>query len=184
MQDIFFNDPSFGVKRNDFLEFASHDCDYCFWMIHYRNRQRQTTLSQESPISTNTELEAPHVLDTNIVCMFTKATADCPNVIKRVKSQIETNLAGKSYSKYANFPSCSGSKDDQYLKITLFTSAESDWSTRYWRNYTQLLDIKAVWDPSNCRQDGSRASQTMPRWPRRAQDAALRPGNTMVTYVD
>ena len=107
------------MKRNDFLEFASHDCDYCFWMIHYRNRQRQTTLSQESPISTNTELEAPHVLDTNIVCMFTKATADCPNVIKRVKSQIETNLAGKSYSKYANFPSCSGSKDHyhQYWKI-------------------------------------------------------------------
>ena len=107
-QEIFFNDPSFGVKRNDFLEFASHDCDYCFWMIHYRNRQRQTALSQQSPISTNKELSHPHVLDTNIVCMFTKATADCPNLIKRVKSQIETNLAGKSYSKYANFPSCSG----------------------------------------------------------------------------
>merc|ERR1712123_77581 len=132
-QDIFFTDPSFGVKRNDFLEFASHECDYCFWMIHYRNRQRQTAPSQSSPISTNTELENPHVLDTNIVCMFTKANADCPNLIKRVKSQIETNLAGKSYSKYANFPSCS----------------ESDWATRYWRNYTQLLDIKATWDPAN-----------------------------------
>ena len=35
-QDIFFNDPSFGVKRSDFGEFASHECDYCFWMIHYR----------------------------------------------------------------------------------------------------------------------------------------------------
>merc|ERR1711892_146277 len=132
-QDIFFNDPSFGVKRSNFLEFASHDCDYCFWMIHYRNRQRQTSISQSAPISTNTELEDPNVLDTNIVCMFTKANADCPNIIKRVKTTIESNLAGKSYSKYANFPSCS----------------ESDWATRYWRNYTQLLDIKNTWDPTN-----------------------------------
>ena len=51
------------------------------------------------------------------------------------------------YSKYANFPSCS----------------ESDWATRYWRNYTQenwqklkkelifsqLEDIKKAWDPTN-----------------------------------
>ena len=102
-------------------------------MIHYRNRQRVTTVAQASPISTNTELQDEHVLDTNIVCMFTKANADCPNIIKRVKSQIETNLAGKSYSKYANFPSCS----------------ESDWAVRYWRNYTQLLDIKTTWDPAN-----------------------------------
>ena len=37
LQDIFFNDPSFGVKRQTgWLEFASHGCDYCFWMIHYR----------------------------------------------------------------------------------------------------------------------------------------------------
>ena len=37
-QNAFFNDPSFGVKRNTgWLEFASHGCDYCFWMIHYRS---------------------------------------------------------------------------------------------------------------------------------------------------
>ena len=77
-------------------------------MIHYRNRQTQTAISQDSPISTNTELESPQVLDTNIVCMYTKPDADCPNIIKRVKSQIESNLEDKSYSKYANFPSCSG----------------------------------------------------------------------------
>ena len=77
-------------------------------MIHYRNRQTQTALSQAFPISTNTELESPHVLDTNIVCMYTKADADCPNIIKGVKAKIESNLADKSYSKYANFPSCSG----------------------------------------------------------------------------
>jgi len=151
-QDIFFNDPSFGVKRSNFLEFASHDCDYCFWMIHYRNRQRQTSISEQSPISTNTELEHPNVLDTNIVCMFTKADANCPNIIKRVKSQIETNLAGKTYSKYANFPSCS----------------ESDWATRYWRNYTQLLDIKSTWDPNNqfhhCQSVGSTDTSCCPSY--------------------
>ena len=38
LQNAFFNDPSFGVKRNTgWLEFASHGCDYCFWMIHYRS---------------------------------------------------------------------------------------------------------------------------------------------------
>merc|ERR1712106_743362 len=64
-QDIFFNDPSFGVKRSNFLEFASHDCDYCFWMIHYRNRQRETSVAVSNPISTNTELDKKNVLDTN-----------------------------------------------------------------------------------------------------------------------
>merc|ERR1719312_513637 len=79
--DIFFNDPSFGVKRSDFGEFATHDCDYCFWMIHYRNRQRETSVAMSNPISTNTELNKKNTLDTNIVCMFTK-NADCPNLIK------------------------------------------------------------------------------------------------------
>jgi len=150
--DLFFDDPSFGVKRRNFLEFATHDCDYCFWMIHYRNRQRQTSVSQTSPISTNTELQNPYVLDTNIVCMFTKADANCPSIIKRVKSQIETNLQGKSYSKYANFPSCS----------------ESDWATRYWRNYTQLLDIKNTWDPTDqfhhCQSVGSTSTTCCPEY--------------------
>ena len=77
-------------------------------MMMTRNRQRQTAISETNPISTNTELDKEHSLDTNIVCMFTDATADCPNIIKRVKNTIENNLAGVSYSKYANFPSCSG----------------------------------------------------------------------------
>jgi len=134
-QDIFFNDPSFGVRRSDFLEFATHGCDYCFWMIHYRNRQGQTRLGREVPISTNTELDKPDSLDTNIVCMFTNGTADCPNIIKRVKNTIETNLrtSGSEYSKYANFPSCS----------------ESDWGPRYWENYGLLQNVKKYWDPAN-----------------------------------
>ena len=61
-------------------------------MIHYRNRQGQTRLARESPIATNTELDKPDSLDTNIVCMFTNGTADCPNIIKRVKNTIENNL--------------------------------------------------------------------------------------------
>ena len=79
-------------------------------MIHYRNRQYQTPISQTVPISTNTDPDKHYSLDTNIVCMFTNPTADCPNIIKRVKSQIESNLGSgsDSYSKYANFPSCSG----------------------------------------------------------------------------
>merc|ERR1719394_1812660 len=150
--DIFFNDPSFGVKRSDFCEFATHDCDYCFWMIHYRNRQRETSVVINNPISTNTELEKKNTLDTNIVCMFTKENADCPNLIKRVKGAIEKNLATSSYSKYANFPSCS----------------ESDWATRYWRNYTQLEDIKRTWDPTNkfhhCQSVGSTDNSCCPAY--------------------
>jgi len=135
-QNAFFNDPSFGVKRNTgWLEFASHGCDYCFWMIHYRNRQRRAAISETQPISTKTELDKPNAIDTNIVCMFTDATADCPALIKRVKTEIESNLAstGANYSKYANFPSCS----------------ESDWGVRYWDNYSQLQTIKRTWDPRN-----------------------------------
>lgn len=135
-QNAFFNDPSFGVKRNTgWLEFASHGCDYCFWMIHYRNRQRRAAISETQPISTKTELDKPNAIDTNIVCMFTDANADCPALIKRVKTEIESNLAraGAGYSKYANFPSCS----------------ESDWGVRYWENYSQLQTIKRTWDPRN-----------------------------------
>jgi len=150
--DIFFNDPSFGVKRSDFGEFATHDCDYCFWMIHYRNRQRETSVAISNPISTNTELDKKNTLDTNIVCMFTKENADCPNLIKRVKGTIEQNLATSSYSKYANFPSCS----------------ESDWASRYWRNYTQLEDIKKTWDPTNtfhhCQSVGSTDNSCCPAY--------------------
>jgi len=131
--DIFFNDPSFGVRRSNFLEFSTHGCDYCFWMIHYRNRQRETSIAQEVPISTRTDESLHYSLDTNIVCMFTDANADCPNIIKRVKTQIENNLSGSTYSKYANFPSCS----------------ESDWGERYWENYSKLQTMKNTWDPNN-----------------------------------
>ena len=52
--------------------------------------------------------------------MFTDATADCPALIKRVKTEIEGNLAraGAGYSKYANFPSCSGQSCEWINTIT------------------------------------------------------------------
>ena len=51
--------------------------------------------------------DSGHLMD---LSRFTDATADCPALIKRVKTEIESNLArtGADYSKYANFPSCSG----------------------------------------------------------------------------
>merc|ERR1712218_672929 len=55
--DIFFNDPSFGVKRSDFGEFASHECDYCFWMIHYRWKL-SSTLSLLPSIARKIEIHA------------------------------------------------------------------------------------------------------------------------------
>merc|ERR1719292_128697 len=91
-------------------------------MIHYRNRQRETSVAMSNPISTNTELDKKNTLDTS------------------------------SYSKYANFPSCS----------------ESDWATRYWRNYTQLEDIKRTWDPTNkfhhCQSVGSTDNSCCPAY--------------------
>ena len=123
-------------------------------MMKTRNRQRQTAISQTNRISTKTELDKDHSLDTNIVCMFTDATADCPNIIKRVKNQIENNLAGVSYSKYANFPSCSGAvvnteHDIMRIMMTHSLIAESDWGERYWDNYSQLKTMKTYWDPAN-----------------------------------
>ena len=70
LQDTFFNNPYFGNKRSDFLSSVDAGCDYCFWMIHYRNRQSQTAVSALHPISTETSSDRPNTLDTNLVCMF------------------------------------------------------------------------------------------------------------------
>ena len=55
-----------------------------------------------------------------------------------------------------------------HTRNTLSISPESDWATRYWRNYTQLLDIKAVWDPSNqfhhCQSVGSTDTACCPHY--------------------
>ena len=100
-------------------------CDYCFWMIHYRfmpcisfpyyssepprNRQSQTAISLNSPISTERSEDNPDSLDTNLVCMFKESSSNCPALVERVKSNIESKISSMepTYSKYANFPSCS-----------------------------------------------------------------------------
>jgi len=135
-EDVFFNDVSFGNKRSNFLDSVEQGCDYCFWMIHYRNRQSQTAISLTSPISTERSEDNPESLDTNLVCMFKESTSSCPALVERVKSSIESKISGMepTYSKYANFPSCSA----------------SDWATRYWgQSFSQLQEIKEEWDPCN-----------------------------------
>ena len=124
-QDVFFNDVSFGNKRRNFLDSVEQGCDYCFWMIHYRfmpcisfpyyssepprNRQSQTAISLNSPISTERSEDNPDSLDTNLVCMFKESSSNCPALVERVKSNIESKISSMepTYSKYANFPSCS-----------------------------------------------------------------------------
>lgn len=135
-QDAFFNNPSFGLKRADFMEFTNHKCDYCFWMIHYRNRHAQGASHSTGPISTNVAASQPNTLDTNIVCMFKDKSSSCPTLVNDIKKDVESSLAasGSSYSKYINFPSCS----------------EADWAERYWgSNLPRLEAIKQYWDPSN-----------------------------------
>ena len=63
---MFLNDPYFGNHRSDLLASVEAGCDYCFWMIHFRNRQ----LVHDVPISTETSSHLPKSLDTNLVCMF------------------------------------------------------------------------------------------------------------------
>merc|ERR1719318_795006 len=68
--------------------------------------------------------------------MFKESTSSCPALVERVKSSIESKISGMepTYSKYANFPSCSA----------------SDWATRYWgQSFSQLQEIKEEWDPCN-----------------------------------
>ena len=88
-------------------------------MIHFRNRQ----LIHDLPIATETSSHLPKSLDTNLVCMFKvlfvrfsklqnllkESSSSCPALVERVKSSIESKISGMepTYSKYANFPSCS-----------------------------------------------------------------------------
>ena len=40
LEEVFFQNPSFGVKRRNNQMFRTIGCDYCFWTIHFRNRLR------------------------------------------------------------------------------------------------------------------------------------------------
>ena len=74
-----------------------------------RNRQFQTSVSKMNPIATERSEDNPSSLDINLVCMFKKSSSNCPALVERVKSSIESKITSMepTYSKYANFPSCS-----------------------------------------------------------------------------
>ena len=38
LEEVFFKNDAFGVKRRNNQMFRSMGCDYCFWTIHFRNR--------------------------------------------------------------------------------------------------------------------------------------------------
>ena len=75
-----------------------------------RNRQFQTSVSKMSPIATERSEDNPNSLDINLVCMFKKSSSTCPALVERVKSGIQGKVSTMepTFSKYANFPSCSG----------------------------------------------------------------------------
>ena len=130
LQSVFFKNPSFGVRRENNQMFREIGCDYCFWTIHFRNRQQFLTSGYSNPgLSTNTGDNIKNAVDSNLACLFRNRWSECPREIIRIKKRMESYLdrKGKSYSKYINWPSCDS----------------TDWMWRYWgQNYNRLLDIK------------------------------------------
>ncbi|XP_023338544.1 uncharacterized protein LOC111709168 [Eurytemora carolleeae] len=151
LEEVFFRNPTFGIKRTNNQMFRELGCDYCFWVIHFRNRQ--SFPSVEYPISTNTDNNLVHGVDSNLVCLFRNRNSECPREVIRVKKTMEKRLDhyNLSYSKYYNFPSCDS----------------EDWMWKYWgQNYYQLLAIKSFWDPENifhsCQSVGSTDNSCCP----------------------
>ena len=132
LQSVFFKNPSFGVRRENNQMFREIGCDYCFWTIHFRNRQQFLTSGYSNPgLSTNTGDNIKNAVDSNLACLFRNRWSECPREIIRIKKRMESYLdrKGKSYSKYINWPSCDS----------------TDWMWRYWgQNYNRLLDIKVT----------------------------------------
>jgi len=129
----FLNDQYVGMRRNLFLAQEVKGCSFCFWMVHFRNRQRQTKISEEFPISTRTDTQQPSSVEINLTCMFAPDQTSCPDVVNGIRTNIDSRLTGKSYSKYYNFPSCS--------------KQGTDWRNLYWgSNVDQLMSIKNYWD--------------------------------------
>jgi len=154
LENVFFNNPFFGVLRRNNQMFRDIGCDYCFWTIHFRNRQSfPSAKSRDLQISINTDNNKKRAVDSNLVCLFKNRWSQCPREIIKIKKKMEHKLEkyNMSYSKYSNWPSCDS----------------SDWMTRYWgENYPRLLAIKATWDPGNvfnhCQSVGSTDNSCCP----------------------
>merc|ERR1719507_2665307 len=127
LENVFFNNPFFGVLRRNNQMFRDIGCDYCFWTIHFRNRQSfPSAKSRDLQISINTDNNKKRAVDSNLVCLFKNRWSQCPREIIKIKKKMEHKLEkyDMSYSKYSNWPSCDS----------------SDWMTRYWgENYPRLL---------------------------------------------
>ena len=153
LQNVFFNNQFFGVKRRNNQMFRDIGCDYCFWTIHFRNRQQFLSPHTDPTISTNTGDNLKHGVDSNLVCLFRDRWSQCPREIIRIKKRMESylNRSKLPYSKYINWPSCDS----------------SDWMWRYWgQNYHRLLTAKQFWDPENvfnhCQSVGSQDNECCP----------------------
>lgn len=154
LEDVFFNNPNFGVRRENNQMFRTIGCDYCFWTIHFRNRQQ--ILAKQDPrlqFSTNTDNNLKQGVDSNLVCLFKNRWSECPLEVIKVKKSMEHVLDkyDLKYSKYYNYPSCDS----------------TDWMFRYWgKNYNRLLAIKSRWDPENvfnhCQSVGSTDNSCCP----------------------
>jgi len=132
----FFDDPYVGMRRDLFLAQERKGCSFCFWMLHFRNRQRQTLISKENPISTRTDAQQSSSVEINLTCMFRPEEASCPDVVNGIRANIDGRVSGTSYSKYYNFPSCS--------------KPGTDWRNLYWgNNVDQLMSIKNYWDSTD-----------------------------------
>ena len=83
LQNVFFFNPSFGVKRTNNQMFRDIGCDYCFWTIHFRNRQQVLGQNYGHKISTNTDNNLRHAVDSNLVCLFKNRWSECPREIIR-----------------------------------------------------------------------------------------------------
>ena len=84
LQRVFFKNPFFGVLRPNNQMFREIGCDYCFWTIHFRNRQQFLSGGGTGPeISTNTDNNLKHGVDSNLVCLFKDRWSQCPREIIR-----------------------------------------------------------------------------------------------------
>ena len=84
LQRVFFNNPFFGVLRPNNQMFREIGCDYCFWTIHFRNRQQFLSGGDTgAEISTNTDNNLKHGVDSNLVCLFKDRWSQCPREIIR-----------------------------------------------------------------------------------------------------
>ena len=84
-QAEFLQDPFVGTQRSKYLQLTRKECDFCFWMIHYRNQRHQTRISLAHPISTRTDKSLKSSVEINLTCMTKSQKSQCSSVINAIK---------------------------------------------------------------------------------------------------